>query len=321
MGRLVRHAAGCPRHRHLTRRAALRQAPALRKDALVGAIQYYDAQVDDARHTMTLVRTAAAYGAHVRQPGAGGRLPARGRAGDRRAGARPRARSRRSRSGPGRWSTRPACGPTRRRQMVGERGQFHVRASKGIHLVVPARPHPVHDRADPAHRDSPCCSSSRGAGTGSSGPPTPTGTSTRRTRPRRARDIDYLLDQVNAVLVTPLTREDVEGVYAGLRPLLSGESDSTSKLSREHDGRPPGARAGGGGRRQVHDVPGDGQGRGRRGRPRRWTAGCRRRAPTGSRWSAPRATPRCGTPGTGWPPGTGLHVARVEHLLQPVRRR
>ena len=36
------------------------------------------------------------------------------------------------------------------------------------------------------------------------------------------------------MLVTPLTKEDVEGVYAGLRPLLSGESDSTSQLSREH---------------------------------------------------------------------------------------
>src|SRR5690606_4103377 len=33
---------------------------------------------------------------------------------------------------------------------------------------------------------------------------------------------------------TPLTRDDVEGVYAGLRPLLAGESDETSKLSREH---------------------------------------------------------------------------------------
>jgi glycerol-3-phosphate dehydrogenase len=31
-----------------------------------------------------------------------------------------------------------------------------------------------------------------------------------------------------------LTREDVEGVYAGLRPLLAGESEQTSKLSREH---------------------------------------------------------------------------------------
>jgi len=36
------------------------------------------------------------------------------------------------------------------------------------------------------------------------------------------------------VLATPLTRDDVEGVYAGLRPLLAGESDETSKLSREH---------------------------------------------------------------------------------------
>jgi len=58
-------AGGLPRHRHLTRRGALRVAPALRKDALVGAIQYYDAQVDDARHTMAVVRTAAAYGALV----------------------------------------------------------------------------------------------------------------------------------------------------------------------------------------------------------------------------------------------------------------
>jgi glycerol-3-phosphate dehydrogenase len=36
------------------------------------------------------------------------------------------------------------------------------------------------------------------------------------------------------VLTTPLTPDDVEGVYAGLRPLLSGESEETSKLSREH---------------------------------------------------------------------------------------
>ncbi len=47
-------------------------------------------------------------------------------------------------------------------------------------------------------------------------------------------DIDYLLEHVNRVLVTPLTREDVQGVYAGLRPLLSGESETTSRVSREH---------------------------------------------------------------------------------------
>src|SRR5690606_39338235 len=47
-------------------------------------------------------------------------------------------------------------------------------------------------------------------------------------------DIDYVLNRVNAVLKTPLTRDDVEGVYAGLRPLLAGESEETSRLSREH---------------------------------------------------------------------------------------
>lgn len=49
-----------------------------------------------------------------------------------------------------------------------------------------------------------------------------------------AADIDYLLERVNKVIAVPLTRDDVEGVFAGLRPLLAGESDLTSKLSREH---------------------------------------------------------------------------------------
>ena len=52
--------AGVPLHRHLTRRGARKLVPSLRKDALVGALKYYDAQVDDARHTMFIARTAAA---------------------------------------------------------------------------------------------------------------------------------------------------------------------------------------------------------------------------------------------------------------------
>ena len=44
---------------------ALRLMPSLRSTALTGAVQYYDAQVDDARHTMEIARTAAHYGAHV----------------------------------------------------------------------------------------------------------------------------------------------------------------------------------------------------------------------------------------------------------------
>ena len=47
-------------------------------------------------------------------------------------------------------------------------------------------------------------------------------------------DIDYLLTNVNRILRSPITHEDVVGVYAGLRPLLRGETEATSKLSREH---------------------------------------------------------------------------------------
>jgi glycerol-3-phosphate dehydrogenase len=49
-----------------------------------------------------------------------------------------------------------------------------------------------------------------------------------------ARDLAYLLEQVNGWLDRPVTPADIEGVYAGLRPLLTGEDENTSALSREH---------------------------------------------------------------------------------------
>src|SRR5262245_64700588 len=52
-----------PRSRHLSRARALELAPALRPDALVGGVQFYDAQEDDARMVACLARTAAAHGA------------------------------------------------------------------------------------------------------------------------------------------------------------------------------------------------------------------------------------------------------------------
>src|SRR6202522_4018554 len=43
-----------PFHRHLTAKSALKIAPALSPTRLAGAMRYYDAQVDDARYTMTV---------------------------------------------------------------------------------------------------------------------------------------------------------------------------------------------------------------------------------------------------------------------------
>ncbi|GLY89871.1 glycerol-3-phosphate dehydrogenase/oxidase [Actinoallomurus iriomotensis] len=225
-------AGAVPRHRHLSHRHALRVAPALRGDAFVGAIQYFDAQVDDARFTMTLARTAASYGATVVS-----RARATGfvREGERVTGARVHdlendreitVRAREVINATGVWTDET-------HRLAGARGDVEVRASKGVHLLVPRDrirldtglimrteksvlfviPWGRHwiigttDTAWELAKDEPAASGA---------------------------DVDYLLDHVNSVLTIPLTHDDIEAVYAGLRPLLSGGSDETTKLSREH---------------------------------------------------------------------------------------
>ena len=224
--------AGLPFHRHLTRKQALRAVPSMRRGALVGAVQYFDAQLDDARHTMNLVRTAAAYGAQVANRA---RVVGFLREGERVVGVRVRdlehgddfeVQAQQVINATGVWTDETQA-------MVGERGQFKVRSSKGIHLVVP--------------RDRILSTTGMILRTPTSVlfvipwgrhwivGTTDTDWQLDKAHPAASsRDIDYLLGQVNSVLATPLTREDVEGVYAGLRPLLAGESDQTSKLSREH---------------------------------------------------------------------------------------
>ncbi|MCD9197193.1 glycerol-3-phosphate dehydrogenase/oxidase [Aeromicrobium wangtongii] len=232
MSKASGYGQGVPLHRHLTRRGARRMMPALKKDALVGAIHYYDGQVDDARHTMFLSRTAAAYGAHVASRT---RVIGLLREGDRVVGARVKdlesgtefeIRAKQVVNASGVWTDET-------QSFAGERGQFHVRASKGVHLVVPR---------DRIRGESGLILRTEKSvlfvipwgrhwiiGT------TDTDWSLSKDHPAASRsDIDYLLDHVNSVLTEQLTHEDVEGVYAGLRPLLAGEDEATSKLSREH---------------------------------------------------------------------------------------
>ena len=54
-----------PRARHLSHRSALAAAPALRPDSLVGAVQFHDAQEDDALFAVYVARTAVAHGASI----------------------------------------------------------------------------------------------------------------------------------------------------------------------------------------------------------------------------------------------------------------
>ncbi|MGA5147216.1 glycerol-3-phosphate dehydrogenase/oxidase [Streptomyces griseoincarnatus] len=223
---------GLPVHRHLSRRHALRAAPCLKKDALVGALQYYDAQVDDARFVLTLVRTAAAYGARTAN---GARVTGFLREGERVVGARVQdvegggeyeIRAKQVVNATGVWTDDTQA-------MVGERGQFHVRASKGIHLVVPKDR--IHSTTGLILRTEKSVLFVIPWGRHWIVGTTDTDWGLDKAHPAASSaDIDYLLEHVNSVLAVPLTRDDVEGVYAGLRPLLAGESDASSKLSREH---------------------------------------------------------------------------------------
>jgi glycerol-3-phosphate dehydrogenase len=117
--------------------------------------------------------------------------------------------------------------------MVGGRGSINVRMSKGVHLVVPRDR--IHSSTGIILRTPVSVLFVIPWGRHWIIGTTDTDWTLSKAHPAASRaDIDYVLDQVNRVLAVPLTRDDVEGVYAGLRPLLAGESENTSKLSREH---------------------------------------------------------------------------------------
>jgi glycerol-3-phosphate dehydrogenase len=223
---------GVPHHRHLTKRQLLRAAPSLHPDAFTGGLTYWDAQVDDARYVANLARTASFYGAHVAS-----RVKVEGfvKVGQRVVGVKAHdletdehfeILAKQVVNATGVWTDETQA-------MVGERGQFKVRASKGVHLVVPRDR--FQSKVGLLLRTEKSVLFVIPWGRHWLIGTTDTDWHLDKAHPAAtAADIDYLLERVNEVLAVPLTREDVEGVYAGLRPLLAGESDETSKLSREH---------------------------------------------------------------------------------------
>jgi glycerol-3-phosphate dehydrogenase len=224
-------ARALPRHRHLSRRAALRLAPALRRDALVGAVRYWDAQVDDARHTLITARTAARYGALLATSARAIGLLRDGervtgvRVRDQETGADLEVRGRQVVSATGVWTDELAA------QVGG--GQFRVRMSKGIHFTVPADR--IRSGTGLILRTETSVLFVIPWGRQWIVGTTDTDWDLDRAEPAASRaDIDYLLEHVNRVLADPLGHDDIESVYVGLRPLLAGASASTAQLSREH---------------------------------------------------------------------------------------
>ena len=227
-----------PRHRHLSARSALKRAPALSPDRLAGAMLYYDAQVDDARHTATVARTAAAHraliatrasatgllwneektrvtGALVRDEETGREIPVRAEAVVVCAGI---------------WTDVVY-------ELAGVQAGYKVRMSKGVHIVVPRAAVDANTgmilRTDKSVLFFIPWGEHWIVGT------TDTDWDGDRAEPAPSEDdISYILGAANRVLARPLTRQDVTGVYAGLRPLVeptTGNGDKpTTKISREH---------------------------------------------------------------------------------------
>lgn len=216
---------------HLSRKELLRVFPGIKKDAFVGGIRYYDAGTDDARYVVAVARTAAREGARILTSA---RVTGFVRDGERvtgvsvtclESGRQFETRAKVVVNATGVWTDSVET-------LAGDH-ETEVTASKGIHIVIPK------DRIE-----------------SSVGFITKTKTSVLFLIPHgdfwiigttdtpwnldlahpaaSASDIAYVLEQANRVLEKPLTKEDIIGVYAGLRPLVTGNAESTARLSREH---------------------------------------------------------------------------------------
>lgn len=222
-----------PHHRHLTLRSARRLAPGLDPDGLVGAMLYYDAQVDDARHTLTVARTAAVHGAVIATRTSALGVDRDGTAvtgalvRDEQTGTEFAVRADRVVICGGVWTDAL-------HEAAGVRAGYRVRMSKGVHVVVDQSAIDADTGIILRTEKSVLFIIPWGdrwiVGT------TDTDWSGERADPQpSAADVDYILEHANRVLARPLRPADVLGVYAGLRPLVAADADSpTTKLSREH---------------------------------------------------------------------------------------
>ena len=227
--------ASAGRHRHLGVAEALEYAPNLRRTKLRGALLYHDAMEDDARYTLAVVRTALAHGSgaavavtRVRALGAlrDGELVAGARIEDRLTGASVDVRAAAVLDATGVWGAlpdRPFGGgsfdvlPARGSHLVIERGRIPARGGMSLRLpgrtafLVPWPRHWIVGTTDKPYH----------------GPPDHV--------PASAEEVDEILGTVNAAMDLGLTRDDITGTYAGLRPLIApSDAASSVRVSREH---------------------------------------------------------------------------------------
>ncbi|RLE15794.1 MAG: glycerol-3-phosphate dehydrogenase [Actinobacteria bacterium] len=221
-----------PHQLHLSKKGLKRVFPGIKTDEFVGGIQYYDAGTDDARLVVAIARTAAGYGAKILTSTRVTGLTRNdsGRVGAVEAtclesGRRLKIDASVVINATGVWTDATES-------LVGDTG-IDVTASKGIHIVVAGSAIDSTVGFITKTKSSVLFLVPHGdfwiIGT------TDTPWELDLAHPAASkRDIDYVLEQANRILERQLTHDDVVGVFAGLRPLVTGDAESTAKLSREH---------------------------------------------------------------------------------------
>ena len=221
-----------PRSRHLSKRAALASAPALRPDSLVGAVRFYDCQEDDALYAAYVARTAAARGAAIVTrarvtefmrdesgrltgvivPGPAGELTLRAR------------------------HTVSAAGVGSDRLLELATGEPHtaLRPSKGVHLMVPRERISMRDGLFMRTEKSIFHAIPWGSQHWLLGDTDTEWTGAPEDVVASEADAEYVLSKMNSVLRDPIAPSDVCGVFAGLRPLVAAGGADTTRLSRSH---------------------------------------------------------------------------------------
>ncbi len=219
------------RHKRITPDQAHAHLPTLNTDLLAAAFLYYDAQADDARLTLALLRTAADQGAVVANytPVASLTKDAAGQVTGACLADGTEIRAMTVVNATGVWVDDI-------RAMAEDKHPDSIRPAKGIHITVPASKLPCDIAAVvPVPKDR------RSIFVVPWGDHTYIGTTdTDYTgdldHPEcTADDVDYVIKAINTFFTQHLTVDDVVGTWAGLRPLVKDEeSERTADLSRRH---------------------------------------------------------------------------------------
>lgn len=222
-----------PWHKHLSQKGVAEIAPSLRQDVVTGAVKYFDAQVDDARHTMMIARTAARQGAVIATGVTCESLLRRGKrvigaiVRDVESGKMIEVKAGVTVMCAGVWSDEL-------HDRFGLKAGYEVRMSKGVHIVLPGSA--IKSEAGIILKTAVSVlfvipwQGQWIIGT------TDTEYTGDRAQPLATReDVDYIIQEANRIIEPTISVSDIIGVFAGLRPLVSQKADtSTTKLSREH---------------------------------------------------------------------------------------